>query len=104
MPGWCLRDMGHRRGVIAQTLKRREDAEQGVIVWVQERADRQPRLVPRLGVEALQQRDRLIGRERVLHRPGVVLAQSVRLGPHPLGEPPVVEQIRTDWASTTPGR
>ena len=60
---------------------------------VQERADRQPRRVARFCVEALEQRDRLVGGERVLEQAGVVLAESVRVGPDPLREAVVVEQI-----------
>ena len=46
-----------------------------------------------LGVEALQQVDRLVGGERVLDRPHVVLAEPVRLGTDPLREAVVVEQV-----------
>ena len=60
---------------------------------VQERADRQPRRVVRVCVEALEQRDRLVGGERVLDQAGVVLAESVRVGAHPLREAVVVEQV-----------
>ena len=42
-----LVDMGHRRGVVAQPLRERDDAEERIVVWVQERADREPRLIAR---------------------------------------------------------
>ena len=68
-------------------------AEQRVVVRVQERAHRQPRRVARVCVEALEQRDRLVGGERVLDHAGVVLAESVRVGPDPLRKAVVVEQV-----------
>ena len=89
----CLIDMRHLRGVVTQPLRERDDAEQRVVVRVQERAHRQPRRVALFSVEALEQRDRLIGGERVLDRAGVALAEPVRLGPHPLGEAVVIKQI-----------
>ena len=50
-------------------------------------------VVARVCVEALEQRDRLVGGERVLEQAGVVLAESVRVGPHPLREAVLVEQV-----------
>ena len=60
---------------------------------VEERAHGQPRRVGLFCVEALEQRDRLVGGERVLERAGVVLAEPVRLGADPLREAVVVEQV-----------
>ena len=68
-------------------------AEQRVVVRVQERAHRQPRRVARVRVEALEQRDRLIGSERVLDHAGVVLAKAVRVGADPLREAVLVKQV-----------
>ena len=42
-----LRDVRDLRGVVAQPLLERDDTEERVVVRVQERADRQPRLVAR---------------------------------------------------------
>ena len=69
-------------------------AEQGDVVRVQERAHGQPGLVALLLVESFEQGDRLVGREGILDRRGVVLAEPVRVGPDPLREPVFVEQVR----------
>jgi hypothetical protein len=63
-------------------------------VRVQKRADRQPRLFALDPAEALEQRDRLISGEWVLHHAGVVLAKPVRLGSDPFREPVVIKQVR----------
>ena len=89
-----LIDVRHLGRVVAQPLRERDDAEHRVVVRVQKRADRQPRLLAAVCIEALEQRDRLISGEWVLDRARVVLAEPVRLGADPLRETPVVEQIR----------
>ena len=61
---------------------------------VQERANGQPGLVALLVVESFEQGDRLVGRERILDRRGVVLAEPVGVGPDPFREPIFVEQVR----------
>ena len=85
---------GHGRGVVAQPLRQRDDPEQRVVVRVEERADRKPRLIALVAVQALQQLDRLVRREDVLDRAGVVLAEPVRLRADPFGEAELVEEIR----------
>ena len=88
-----LIDMRHLRRVVAQPLRQRDQAEHRVVVRVEKRAHRQPRRAGLFCIEALEQRDRLIGGERVLERAGVVRPEPVRLGADPLREAPVVEQI-----------
>ena len=88
-----LFDVRHAGRVGVHALSDGDEAEHRVVVRVDERADRQPRPVVVLAVQSLQQFDRLVGGERVLHRPGVVLAQAVRLGPDPLREAEPIEQV-----------
>ena len=88
-----LLDVRDGRGVVAQPLCQRDDAEHRVVVRVQERADRKPWLIALFAVQALQQLDRLVRGEDVLDRAGVVLAEPVRLRPHPFRKAVGVEEI-----------
>ena len=91
--GRRLGDVGHIGRAVAEALSQADEAEQRVVVRVQERAHGEPgRRVP-LRLEPAQQLDRLARGERVLDRAGVVLAEPVRLRPDPLREAVVVEQV-----------
>ena len=93
-----LLDVRDGRGVVAQALRQPDDSEHRVVVRVQERADREPRLIALVAVQALQQLDRLVRGEDVLDRAGVVLAEPVRLRADPFREAELVEEIRVQVA------
>ncbi len=89
-----VRDRRDVAGVVAQALRQRKDAKERDVVRVQERADRQPRLIVLLLVEPLQKPNHLVRREHILQRAGIVLPEPVWVRSNPFREAVFVKQIR----------